>query len=226
LWTRPGDAQRTIDFRQRVRGVETVDLVSVGVLKFPAQYRLEQLRRELGGRNLDDPRRTDPYPRVGGQEPVDLPHPLGWRRDMGQHDRAYDRAPHRVGGATAALVFGVFVRRFAGTSRAGTTGLVLAIFGLLLVVPGVLVRSAGRARRGWAGARAGQATGHRRNWSRIRGNRARCAGGRHLGGDLHPGLDEHDRSHLRLLGGSGSRGEPDPQPLTVGLRTCRWSGDA
>ena len=35
----------------------------------------------------------------------------------------------------AALVFGIVVRRFGGTPRAGTAGLVLAVLGVLLVVP-------------------------------------------------------------------------------------------
>lgn len=35
----------------------------------------------------------------------------------------------------AAVVFGVVVRRFGGTARAGTAGLVLAVLGVLLVVP-------------------------------------------------------------------------------------------
>ena len=35
----------------------------------------------------------------------------------------------------AALVFGIVVRRFGGTPRAGTAGLVLAVLGALLVVP-------------------------------------------------------------------------------------------
>lgn len=34
-----------------------------------------------------------------------------------------------------AVVFGIVVRRLGGTSAAGTTGLVLAVLGLLLVVP-------------------------------------------------------------------------------------------
>jgi hypothetical protein len=37
--------------------------------------------------------------------------------------------------AAAALVFGLVVPRFAGTPRAGSAGLVLAVLGVLLVVP-------------------------------------------------------------------------------------------
>lgn len=44
----PGRSERTVDIGRRVGGLEAVDLVAVGVLEFPAHYRLEQPAHQRG----------------------------------------------------------------------------------------------------------------------------------------------------------------------------------
>ena len=112
----------------------------------------------------------------------------------------------------AALVFGIVVRRFAGTPRAGTAGLVLALLGVLLVVPAFwsglpVVLGAGGLMLGLGERREAGAIG-----SRVCRDRVRSSGSRRLRSDLHPRLDEHERRHLRADRWIRLTREPDPPP--------------